>query len=667
MAGTANTDTEPTSHLRPGSSNFFPASRFPASRPSSSYLRAASPKSTSFTPITGAAFTTSPTLLSPKALPKPQPMTAASAYADQRRLEQDRARQSSKETSPNPARQALGALMGANDDGISPARENPVAAATTISGPLSTVAKSIQIPINRNGSEAQQTSPVSVSSVGTAGSIPISSAMTTTVASPAAMDEDPASADTPKPPVNENGPSNSLAPPTSDDGNKALSYPPPALSFPTSDPRRGMSLPHSSMRHGSPRSPSSNKKHKCPYCATEFTRHHNLKSHLLTHSQEKPYLCSTCQSRFRRLHDLKRHAKLHTGERPHICEKCGRRFARGDALARHNKGSGGCAGRRASIESYGGDDDYGDGTHHSQDDGMDGLVYTEPDRMDEDDERRLSMPSIRKHNATPDPLAHQSSSSHSSYQARQPSTYPPIQGRPSEGLFPPAAHLPGRLTPPIGSHHGGPSSSSTSPVSPTNPHGSFPPAATPHSPAANNQQAPPVLGPSTMTESPKPLSPSSFTSRPVAQTQEPPIHRNRSPSLTQQFQVHHYGRGRATPPTMLPQPHSNAPQLPLPHGLNPPDSRFTLQSQGPSQPGSLPHLSGATTSQSNSLSSHTHSNPGSGDHSNAFGPPTDRLWAYVRALEEKINSLHEEVVSLRAQVNAAPAPQALPSHSLVSR
>jgi hypothetical protein len=28
---------------------------------------------------------------------------------------------------------------------------------------------------------------------------------------------------------------------------------------------------------------TSRKKHKCPYCETEFTRHHNLKSHMLTH------------------------------------------------------------------------------------------------------------------------------------------------------------------------------------------------------------------------------------------------------------------------------------------------------------------------------------------------------------------------------------------------
>lgn len=93
------------------------------------------------------------------------------------------------------------------------------------------------------------------------------------------------------------------------------------------------------------------KKYKCPYCDIEFTRHHNLKSHLLIHSREKPYVCQTCNLRFRRLHDLKRHGKLHTGEKPHVCPKCNRKFARGDAFNRHLKGPCGLHDRRASVES----------------------------------------------------------------------------------------------------------------------------------------------------------------------------------------------------------------------------------------------------------------------------------------------------------------------------
>ena len=48
------------------------------------------------------------------------------------------------------------------------------------------------------------------------------------------------------------------------------------------------------------------RKHKCPECGQYFTRLHNLKSHLLTHSQEKPFICDDCGHKFRRLHDLKR-------------------------------------------------------------------------------------------------------------------------------------------------------------------------------------------------------------------------------------------------------------------------------------------------------------------------------------------------------------------------
>ncbi|ODQ63604.1 hypothetical protein NADFUDRAFT_47967 [Nadsonia fulvescens var. elongata DSM 6958] len=88
---------------------------------------------------------------------------------------------------------------------------------------------------------------------------------------------------------------------------------------------------------------SNSNKHACPICSQSFTRQHNLKSHLLTHSHEKPYTCDTCSSKFRRLHDLKRHLKLHSGERPFGCEKCGRRFARSDALVRHTKGAGNCS------------------------------------------------------------------------------------------------------------------------------------------------------------------------------------------------------------------------------------------------------------------------------------------------------------------------------------
>ncbi|EPB84538.1 hypothetical protein HMPREF1544_08703 [Mucor circinelloides 1006PhL] len=81
----------------------------------------------------------------------------------------------------------------------------------------------------------------------------------------------------------------------------------------------------------------------CNQCDQSFSRSHNLKSHLATHSPEKPFQCDICNHFFRRQHDLKRHQKLHTGERPYVCACCSRSFARLDALNRHQSAYGGTA------------------------------------------------------------------------------------------------------------------------------------------------------------------------------------------------------------------------------------------------------------------------------------------------------------------------------------
>lgn len=433
-----------------------------------------------------------------------------------------------------------------------------------------------------------------------------------------------------------------------DTSNKAFSYPMPTTSL--SDPRRGLSLPGSGFHKGGQRSPSA-KKHRCPYCATEFTRHHNLKSHLLTHSQEKPYVCQTCQSRFRRLHDLKRHTKLHTGERPHICPKCGRRFARGDALARHNKGQGGCAGRRASMGSYAPEDEFGDATGTAgAEDTMDGLVYAEPERMDEEDERRVSMPSIKKHDVSAESIAR--SNTATNYQTRQPSTYPPIAaGRPSPG---------GGLFPPPTSHGG--SSASTSPIS-QSANMTFPPPG--HSSGAS------VFQSTNITESPRPLSPSALPSHQLGPGPDGlQLHRPHSPGLTSPFPQQPYTRtgpsqstsANHAPGLGLPPPQPGAPQLPPPPGMNS-ESRFPLHAQGPVQPPSAKHPSSHSHSSNHSgpLASKTgqetvtsngghHPGPHDSSYSDQGRDRDDSLWAYIRSIQDELSGLKTEVAALRAQV-----------------
>jgi DNA-directed RNA polymerase subunit RPC12/RpoP len=595
------------------------------STPTKSFLKPTSPARLAARPDTFRDFEES-SRPGKRARLNPPPMTAKAAMAESQQSQ-------SSHTSPNPQAEALGALIGIPKKAMSKApastgRTAAQMAATTMSEPLTVVAANLQHPEGISGESQAQTSPVSISSLGTIETVTAPSAVATTVHSPSPMED---SRQTPHPEGTES---------TSPD-NKAFSYPTPLLPQLQGE-RRHMSLPHSGLRQGSPRSPA--KKHRCPYCSTEFTRHHNLKSHLLTHSQEKPYVCSTCQSRFRRLHDLKRHTKLHTGERPHTCPKCGRKFARGDALARHNKGPGGCAGRRSSMGSLNGDEDY-----EGNEDSMDGVVYGEPDAMD-DEEGNERRPGIRRHAASVDDREGEQD-----HFSRLPSTYPPIQGRPpggiASGIFPPRSNYAGAVPS---------SSAASSGASLPFPHPTSS-ASNLHSHTSGSGSAA-IFSQNPISESPKPSSPGQTHGRSTGHI-DSTLHA-RSPSTTSQLATSApFSRGSggrsASGPSIQPPP--GAPQLPPPHGLNPPDARYTLPSQGgpahpPTQPSGPPtHMSGGgpLSSHSNSLSSH---GQGSGENvagGSMFPSKEERLWAIVKSLEQRMNSMQEELNGLRAQLATA--------------
>ncbi|KAF2440818.1 hypothetical protein P171DRAFT_83819 [Karstenula rhodostoma CBS 690.94] len=332
----------------------------------------------------GTHLTKSPRGLSPRR--SPQPLTGATALNDERQRQHQLLRQSS----PNPAHAVVQSLIGTAQSAVNNSKDAPARA----SGAMDKVQKPLVIPeAGQMTGDNMQTSPVSLSSFGSNDSNHASNAPAMEASTPQINMEGVSQQHQQPPPPQQQQHHQHIAPnPNENPSNRAFTFPGPLAEHDPRAPTRQMSLPG---YQNSPKSPST-KRHKCPYCATDFTRHHNLKSHLLTHSQEKPYECPTCQARFRRLHDLKRHTKLHTGERPHTCPKCGRRFARGDALARHNKGQGGCAGRRSSFGLD--NEEMVDG---KGEDGMDGVIYHgehDGEGDDDDDGRRVSEPARKRQN-----------------------------------------------------------------------------------------------------------------------------------------------------------------------------------------------------------------------------------------------------------------------------
>ncbi|RFU24434.1 hypothetical protein B7463_g11906, partial [Scytalidium lignicola] len=603
---------------------------------------------------------------SPKYIPV-QPTGTAVMEEQNRGREEDPRTQSQLPMSGTSEPKAISSMMTGARVGMSKPSDAPVAATAVMTEGITPATNAVSIPSPMQFDDKQDTSPASATSLASLGStVPTGTASSTVVASPGVLTgaTDAENRDA------RSDATGQVPSPLEDQAiNRALSFPGNLLGHSDASrggPTRGTSLPMPGQAIA-PRSPSQ-KKHKCPYCETEFTRHHNLKSHLLTHSQEKPYVCQTCAMRFRRLHDLKRHMKLHTGERPHICPKCDRKFARGDALARHSKGQGGCAGRRASMGSFGGEDEYdGSNAGDGEDGQMDGVMYTNggaqhhETEMTEEDQRRFSLPSINAQHVSSNHGAQDAYSTH----PRGPNTYPPAGSRPppaSGGLYPPNAN------------RGTSSSSGTSP-SMTNSVPSGHGSNTSLSSLPLNTGSVSMFAQSAMTESPKPLSPAGMAAHQLGQDPSA-IGRQRSPSLTTQFQQQHFGRrqsGRNSPPGMpLQSPHGpphGGPKLPALSGLAPPESRYTLSSQPPSQQNSGDSHHGGPAGQQmpapaspNSMfqpppnaaagrvghQGPHHQGSGSVDSnsSNLFAAGDRGVWAYVQTLEDKVKQLSEKMLAM---------------------
>ncbi|XP_075976572.1 uncharacterized protein LOC142976881 [Anticarsia gemmatalis] len=80
---------------------------------------------------------------------------------------------------------------------------------------------------------------------------------------------------------------------------------------------------------------SEEKPYSCSKCSKSYARKDQLLNHMHTHKDSKPYECTYCKKGFTQLCSLKDHVRSHTGETPYLCSECGKGFSNSSNLRQH--------------------------------------------------------------------------------------------------------------------------------------------------------------------------------------------------------------------------------------------------------------------------------------------------------------------------------------------